>query len=337
MANLRTATAKKVVYTRAERRHLIEPAPSAPVAFPLRTRAEDRWRDDGPELRAKKPEAPSRAQGRAQERDQGESSAVRWNGPRIALAQEIWGKGFVSPGGKDAVLALVGRLGLKRKMHLLELGAGLGGAARLVARRYGVWVTGLEVDDGLVEAGANLSATAWFAKKASLRAARRGGPHTPPGSYDCVFSKEFLFTVRDKVPLLRLLASLLKENGELLITDYVLAAPGQRSPAVAAWVAAERDGTRPWAVTDYVKALNALGLHLRVEDMTEQTRKAIIRGWARYLRRLDRAGLDRRTAEIVVEEAELWTRRARLLKAGDLQVCCIHATKAGGDRRLSKT
>src|SRR6056297_2504755 len=82
----------------------------------------------------------------------GRAAADLWSPARIAVAERVWGEGFVDPLSGEALRALVGPLGLDAAQSVLDLGAGLGGAARQIVRETGAWVTGLEPDPALARA-----------------------------------------------------------------------------------------------------------------------------------------------------------------------------------------
>ncbi len=60
-------------------------------------------------------------------------------------------------GGAEATEALVGRLGIAPKAEVLDIGCGIGGAARHVARRTGAQVTGVDLTEAFVAVAAALS------------------------------------------------------------------------------------------------------------------------------------------------------------------------------------
>ena len=250
-----------------------------------------------------------------------------WSAERIALVQQIWGKGFTAPGGTKAVLNLVKPLNLQRRMRVLELGAGLGGAGRVLARKMGVHVTGLECDTHLAKAGMALSRKAWLAKRAPVY--RLGGPglETPLGSYDCFLARNFLFSGARRAWMLRLVGAVLNRHGQLLITDFVVPSPGERSPAIKRWLANEPEAALPWATADYANRLASMGLHVRIDDMTDAACATIRRSWADYLLWLRALGKERRPDPVLVEEAERWAGRVQLLEAGELGVCRILAAR----------
>jgi SAM-dependent methyltransferase len=251
----------------------------------------------------------------------------RWDQMRLAVVQKVWGKGFIAPGGKKAILELVEPLGLKRGMRVLDLGAGLGGPARVLAKRFGARVTGLEADRRLAEAGMALSSRTVLPTKAPVHSLAQRHEVLAPGAFDRIFSKDVLFTVRDKARLLAVAEALLADGGRMLFVDYVVAADSRPTPEVEAWMAADPARPAPWSVEEYIEALTGLGLSLRIDDVSGETRKAINGAWAGFLARQRRPSLDRRAAQMLLDEARLWSRRAKLLRTGELRACRILAER----------
>ena len=265
-----------------------------------------------------------------------EAPQQRWETSRLKLVQEIWGEGFSSPGGTEHILNMIKFFGLNPAMSVLDLGAGLGGATRTMSERFGVWVTGLEADPDLAEAAMALSTKAGMAKKAPIS---HFDPETfthKPKSIDCAFSKEFLFTVKDKPAFLRTVENLLKPRGQFLFTDYVLNTTGNDSIALQKWREFEPNTPHPWTVQDYKQALTELHLDVRViEDNTKDFHKMVTQAWADYIRRLEGRAVAPDEAPALVDEVELWTRRIQAIESGDLRVCRVHALKKDTDRLLS--
>ena len=261
--------------------------------------------------------------GRAPDR----ATPLCWTEARIALAQQVWGEGFIGPGGEELILSLVEPLRLKRRMRVLELGAGLGGAARVMARRRGARVTGMEWDDGLAKAGAALTGRGWLVRRAPVYLFGEAARQTPLMTFDRFFAQDFLLTVPEKLRVLRPLAAVLRDRGELLFTDFVLANSGQRTPQIEAWTTADPHGPVPWSAADYIAALTGLGLCVRVDDVTERIGAMIRRSWAGYLAQVKQTGLDRRYATVLASEAALWTRRTGLLESGELNICRFHVAR----------
>jgi ubiquinone/menaquinone biosynthesis C-methylase UbiE len=265
-----------------------------------------------------------------------EASKERWTQSRIDLVQQVWGDGLTGPGGTERILEMVKPLGLTPAMSVLDLGAGLGGAARIVADHFGTWVTGFEADRQLAEAGMEASTKAGLGKKAPVEGFEPENFAVKPKSYDSVFSKEFFFIVQDKERLLRQIELLLKDQGQIMFTDFVLPEAGHSSPALDAWRASEPVEPAPWAMEEYANALTALKLDVRInEDITKETRGLITQAWGTYMAGVNRSDLDNESVSAMVEEAELWARRVKVMESNDLKVCRFYAIKSQSADLLS--
>jgi 2-polyprenyl-3-methyl-5-hydroxy-6-metoxy-1,4-benzoquinol methylase len=265
-----------------------------------------------------------------------EAARQRWETARLKLVQDLWGEGFSSPGDTEHILNMIKFFGLNPAMSVLDIGAGLGGATRTMTERFGVWVTGLEADSDLAEAGMALSTKAGMAKKAPITHFEPASFTYKPKSIDCVFSKEFLFTVVDKPAFLREVENLMKPRGQFLFTDYVLNMAGQDSMALQKWRDQEPNEPHAWTAHDYKQALVDLHLEVRVmEDISRDFHKLVTHAWANYIRRLEGEGITPEDTPSLVDELELWTRRIQALESGDLRVFRFHALKRDTDRLLS--
>lgn len=258
-----------------------------------------------------------------------------WSQSRVALVQQVWGQGFAKPGGEDAALALLEPLGLSADMHVLELGAGLGGTTRLAARRFGAQVTGFEPNPALARAGMALSTTDGLSGKAPVRAfdLMKG----EPGTYDCVISSGHLFSVRNKCTVLHVLESLLNAEGQIHFTDFALPSRKHRSKALTDWMASDPERPSPWSAAGYTDQLKLLKFDIYDQaDITGETAKTITRAWAAHLAGLQQSRPDRTAMAELLEEFEIWARRVKLLESGDLQVCRIHAGKRSRRKETPK-
>ena len=259
-----------------------------------------------------------------------------WETSRASLVQKVWGPGFASPGGREHILTMVKTFGLDPAMTVLDLGTGLGGAARVMCEKFGVWVTGFEADEALAEAGMALSVKAGMGEHVPVKVFDPEKFQYKPNSVDCVFSKEFLFTIEKKQEFLATIELLLKKKGQFLFTDYVLAKPHWRSETVTKWLDREPVKAHPWAIATFEEALANLQLEIRVtEDVTEAFRTLVIQGWSDYIGATPRGSVGEDSAPTLIDEVELWTRRVQAIDSGDLKVCRVHAFKKDSDKMMS--
>ena len=315
------------------------PKPQRPVAgkIPFRLRLKAWW--DGNELYLRR----RKREGRSYEKDtlkrqKGYRDPERpWESPRIRLLQAVWGQGFWIPGGRDHVLELVKPFGLTPAMSMLHLGAGLGGPARTIAGEFGAWVAGFEGDHELAEAGMALSTLAGLAKKASVAPFDLQKFELSLNSCDAIFADSIFFPVVDKHRLMRVLEMALKERGQILFTDYVLAnRDSKKSRAVQAWMKQEPLAPHPWTAEEYTDFLAELKLDIRItEDVTAAVRAMILQGWADYTATVSADDLDPEMARCLNEEVKLWTNRVAAFDSGELRVYRIHALKKVAEKMLS--
>lgn len=255
-----------------------------------------------------------------------------WDSPRVQIVQDVWGEGFSSPGDAEYLIEMLKPFALTPAMSVLELGAGLGGASRVMAEHFGVWVTAFEADRDFADAGMELSTMAGLAKKAPVAAFDPENFEYKEMSCDCIYAKELFFTVKKKKELLSVVGDALKDRGQLLFTDFVKAEEVKDTEALAEWEAAEPVEPSLWSLKDYDMAMTRQKIEIRItEDITDDFREIVTKGWARYLASAVKGGVSDAMAEVVVSEAELWARRAKALESGDLRVCRIYGLKKQGN------
>lgn len=255
-----------------------------------------------------------------------------WDDRRIEIAQYIWGDGYCGPGGPEHVIAMSKLLALSPEMSAMVIGAGLGGPSRVLASEFGVWITGFEESAKLAAAGMELSMRSGLAKKAEIRHYNPKDPEFDR-NFDRAFSKEALFTVDNKSLLVKQVHKKLKDEGLFLMTDYFL---GRESvvnhPDYLEWKTKEPDRPYPVPAGEMLEILKAAGFSIRVnEDVTQQYVGMISRAWSeadRVIATLMRQGEEgKQLVQVLVREAEFWSRRSRLLQANILQVHRILAAK----------
>src|SRR5271165_5582885 len=81
---------------------------------------------------------------------------VVWPPARLDLVHQLWGSGFIFPGGEIETLRLARPLGASAATSLLIVGVGSGGPAGSVATNMGTWVTGMESDPSLLASACKL-------------------------------------------------------------------------------------------------------------------------------------------------------------------------------------
>ncbi len=301
------------------------------VAGPgLRERVQAWWEGyylDQPELPADEPEPVQERHASAP--PPGQSRFVDlWSADRIRIAESIWGNGFSFPGGADHVINLVKPFGLGKEKSMLDIGCGLGGATRAIAKHFDTWTMGLEASKNLAEAGMKVSEQSGLGRRAPIEWFDPDSVSLQQSKFDCAFCRQVLAPLSDKRRMLGEIQKGLKPGGQLLITDFMLAAPSASGAAVKTWLGAEDHPPHPWTAAEYQQALKRLKIDVRVtEDMTHEFRSLVMEGWGRLAQMLAPKVFTKEQGQQLMRELELWCLRVGALDSGELKVGRIFAIK----------
>lgn len=244
---------------------------------------------------------------------------------RIELASCLWGEGFSFPGGEQETLRLALPLGLSAASTLLLLGCGAGGPVRAIASQLGPWVNGFEADADLAAAATALCAHAGLGRRAQIETWDEADPRFAHRSYHHALAFE---PVRGCTPeaVLGALALALRPDGQMALLQTVADAPLDPSdPIVRGWSRlAPRDAELPSEAT-ISRVLGRLGFDIRIaEDVSARHARLAVRGWRNAVRAM-RGKPSPVEAAALVEAAELWLLRIRLIRAGRLRLVRWHA------------
>ncbi len=255
------------------------------------------------------------------------TARVVWPPARLALAHQLWGSGFVFPGGEIETLRLARPLGASEATSLLIVGVGSGGPASSVASNMGTWVTGMESDPSLLASACKLFTKTALGKKVTIKAWNPTNPDFVARSHHHCLALEALAGARPE-PILNGLAQVLKPGGQLVLTELTATAPLDRlDPTVIRWSALEaRDPADMPVDISITRMLGRVGLDVRVaEDISTRHMEQAMLGWRVMLRELRNRRPTRQEAIQMISEAELWLLRRRLIRNGKLRMMRWHA------------
>jgi SAM-dependent methyltransferase len=248
-----------------------------------------------------------------------------WPASRLALVHQLWGAGFIFPGGEMETLRLTRPLGVSNAASLLIVGVGSGGPAITVNRDLGPWVTGMDADPSLLAAARGMVSRAQ-AKKVSIKSWDPNNPVFVVRSHHHCLALEPFHGARAE-PILDGLARALRPGGQIVITELAAAKPlDPNDHTVRRWGELERrDPANVLPAVSVTRMLGRVGLDVRIaEDMSQRHLEHAMLGWRVMLRELGRKP-SRQEAVQMVEEAELWLLRRRLIKEGRLKMMRWHA------------
>ena len=238
----------------------------------------------------------------------------------LTIRQWLWGPGFHIPGNTDYVLNLMKPFAANPATGMLDVAAGLGGVARLIAEEFGAYVSGLERDPELVRRGMEMSIAAGKAKQAAIYPMDPEAFELKAGSFDCIIGRDATYMVRDKERFIRVLILGLKPEGKLLLTDFVVEPAQAQRPELATWTALQPYKPMLWSLQQYVDCLKSLGCDDRgAVDITAELKAQIILGWYKLLQTVAIKQLPRTHQLALLDEAERWVRTIVTLDSGALK------------------
>ncbi|HEX5346081.1 MAG TPA: methyltransferase domain-containing protein [Pseudonocardiaceae bacterium] len=129
-------------------------------------------------------------------------------------------------GGRQATVELLDQLDLRPALRVLDVGSGLGGTARYLARRHGVEVTGVDVTAEYVEVGTSLTRRSGLSKLVQFRQASATTLPFSDGSFDRVCMLHVGMNISDKAALFAEIRRVLVVGGRFGIYDLMRVGPG---------------------------------------------------------------------------------------------------------------
>ena len=185
-------------------------------------------------------------------------SNVHYPPELIAMLEAVWGVGFLSPGGPDEVARVIGSHDLKGK-SVLDIGCGAGGIDVALVRSHGAgFVTGIDVEDPVIDHACALIARHGLAERIGVVKVAPGPLPFPPGTFDIVFSKDSIVHIPDKHALMREVHRVLKPGGWFLASDWLIGTETV-SPRMKEYIASEGLDFGMATPQRYVDAMTSAG------------------------------------------------------------------------------
>lgn len=140
-------------------------------------------------------------------------------------------------GGKASTIDLMRALSPTSTQHVLDVGCGLGGAARFAATTYGCRVTGIDLTPDYVAAGRTISDWLGAGSRVQLHEADALAMPFPDATFNLAYMMHVGMNVRDKAQLFAEIARVLRPNARLALYDVMRTGSGELSYPL------------PWATT----------------------------------------------------------------------------------------
>lgn len=126
--------------------------------------------------------------------------------------------------GRAATLELARAAALDATKHVLDLGSGIGGTSRCLAKEFGCRVTGIDLTEEYCRTAAMLSARIGLEGLVDYRQGDATNQPFDDASFDVVWSEHAAMNIPDKARLYKEMYRVLRPGGTLAIHD-VLAGP----------------------------------------------------------------------------------------------------------------
>jgi len=123
--------------------------------------------------------------------------------------------------GKASTMELAQRAGLKPGMHMLDVGGGLGGPARMIASEFGVNVTVLDLTEEFVRAGTWLTERVRLTDRVRFKHGSALDMPFLDASYDLVWTQHASMNISDKKRLYAEIYRVLRPGGRFALHDIM--------------------------------------------------------------------------------------------------------------------
>ena len=179
--------------------------------------------------------------------------------------------------GRHATIGLARDLSPDRTMRVLDVGCGLGGAARHLANEFGCHVTGLDLSAEYCRVAADLTRRLGLGSLVSFQQGDAVALPFPDSSFDIIWTQHTAMNIPDKARFYREVWRVLRPKGRLALYD-VLAGPGGEVHYPVPWA---RDPSISFLLTSpqLLETLTEIGFEILIwRDVTDTGRT-----WFRHM------------------------------------------------------
>ncbi len=128
--------------------------------------------------------------------------------------------------GRDATIELASAAGITTGLRVLDIGGGIGGPARILARDYGCYVTVADLTEEYCRTGCYLTELTGLSRRLQFCNANALQLPFPAASFDVVWQQHCSMNIADKHALCREVVRVLKPSGRLALYE-ILAGNGE--------------------------------------------------------------------------------------------------------------
>jgi len=244
----------------------------------------------------------------------------------IAFLSDIWGDGFMSPGGGEEASLVVKGLDLNGA-KILDIGSGSGAIAVLLVEKLGAAsVIGIDVEEPVCSAASERIKRLGLQNKIEIRLVPPGPFDFHDDFFDCVYSKDSIVHIPDKENLSAEIYRILKPGGWFAASDWLISHDGPPSIDMRAYLKAEDLDFGMASPKRYKNALENAGFMNilftnRNKWHLEEVQKELLFLTGKQKKRLEKE----HGQEFVNEQIDIWEKMIRPVETGEL---CPHIFRA---------
>jgi len=186
------------------------------------------------------------------------------------MLEDVYGIGLMSEGGTKAIDDLFIDISLEGK-KVLDLGSGLGGFAFYLSEKYNCSVLGLEINENMNKEAIKRTPAELKNKVDFLTYSKISEIPVESNSFDIISSKGVLVHVNEKLTLFKELHRILKEDGTLIINDWLCSNIGTWSEDIQKMCELEKLTLYPFTVESYSEIFNKSDFKIKkIENKSEK-------------------------------------------------------------------
>ena len=244
----------------------------------------------------------------------------------IGFLEEIWGDGFLSPGGPEEVARVITGVDIAGKF-VLDIGSGSGACAvLLVCEHDAARVMGIDVEDPVCEAANRRAKVAGVEDRVEILKINPGPFPFDASTFDIVFSKDSIIHIPDKAGMARQAFRVLKPGGQFAASDWLISHEGPPSPQMADYIKEEGLDFAMDSPATYRQAMQDAGfVDVELVNRNPWYAKVAAQELA-WLTGLDRDDLsERHGTDFIDHQVAIWTKLVGVLESGEH---CPHHIRA---------
>jgi len=258
--------------------------------------------------------------------DDGPPTVKGWAASRQKSVITLFGDGMTRCIPDNVKTRLTMPMGVNKTMSVAELGSGLGGFAHWVVDQFEAYVDAYEEDDDLVNASSEMTKMAGMFRYIKYIKSDFEDFKPKEKSANVAYASEALFCVKDKQTCFNRIHSMMKAEGQFMMSDYMLDGVGEDDPAIQEWFAAEPDRPHLLDVKQARKMLTKAGFEVSIaEDTTDEYKANVLKAFSDYALQTSKGAKSGHLHNWVLREGELWTARVKAMESGSLKVFRVYA------------